>query len=251
MRIAFDHLGLKGPYEKAVRYAHEFGLHELSNYMLYNFHDNPADLFERMRLNVFLNEELEVRIWSFPMRYQPTNRPDRGFIGEKWTRFQLRSLQIVLQATHGVVSGAPEFFKRAFGDTFEQFENILLRPHHFIFNREWYEFFGGRAEFDEYQALVSKLDAIERAQLLAALSSRDPSRYSELVAAETDPRVKAVLRFYLPISKEAEREIWNVQKHLANAATDDCGMPDEDRIEDAGLHDDMDAVNIQPSDLAA
>ena len=104
LRIAFDHLGVKKPYEQAVRYAAEFGLTELSNYMLYNFHDGPADLFERMRLNVALNEELGVRIWSFPMRYQPTDRPDRGHIGEKWSRYQLRSMQIILQATHGIVS---------------------------------------------------------------------------------------------------------------------------------------------------
>ena len=90
-------------YEQAIRYAHEFGLVELSNYMLYNFQDSPADLFERMRLNVSFNEELEVRIWSFPMRYQPTDRPDRGCVGTKWTRYQLRSMQIMLQATHGVV----------------------------------------------------------------------------------------------------------------------------------------------------
>lgn len=107
LRIAFDHLGVKKPYEQAVRYAAEFGLTELSNYMLYNFHDGPADLFERMRLNVALNEELGVRIWSFPMRYQPTDRPDRGHVGANWSRYQLRSMQIILQATHGIVSGEP------------------------------------------------------------------------------------------------------------------------------------------------
>ena len=123
LRIAFDHLGLKGPYEKAVRYAHEFGLLSMSNYMLYNFHDTPADLFERMRLNVTLNEELGLRIWSFPMRYQPTNLPDRTHVGEKWTRYQLRAMQLILQATHGVVSGDPSFFKRAFGNTLEQFKD--------------------------------------------------------------------------------------------------------------------------------
>ena len=96
LRIAFDHLGFKGPYEQAIRYAHEFGLLSMSNYMLYNFHDTPADLFERMRLNVTLNEELGLRIWSFPMRYQPTWLPDRSHIGEKWTRYQLRSMQLIL-----------------------------------------------------------------------------------------------------------------------------------------------------------
>ena len=134
LRIAFDHLGVKKPYEQAVRCAHEFGLTEISNYMLYNFHDTPADLFQRMRLNVTLNEELGVRIWSFPMRYQPTDRPDRGHIGARWTRYQLRSMQIILQATHGIVSGGPTFFRRAFGDTAEDFHRILALPHDFIFN---------------------------------------------------------------------------------------------------------------------
>ena len=41
LRIAFDHLGLKTPYETAVRYAHEFGMNDLSNYMLYNFMTFP------------------------------------------------------------------------------------------------------------------------------------------------------------------------------------------------------------------
>src|SRR5437773_3680853 len=126
LRIAFDHIGLKRPYEQAIRFAHEFGLTELSNYMLYNFHDSPADLFERMRLNVALNEELGIRIWSFPMRFQPTDLPNRSHVGEKWTRYQLRSLQLILQATHGIVSGEPDFFKRAFGNTSDEFEALLL-----------------------------------------------------------------------------------------------------------------------------
>ena len=53
------------------------------------------------------NEELGIRIWSFPMRFQPTDLPDRSHVGKKWTRYQLRSMQLILQATHGVVSGAP------------------------------------------------------------------------------------------------------------------------------------------------
>src|SRR6266542_3914902 len=170
LRIAFDHLGLKGPYEQAIRYAHEFGLSELSNYMLYNFHDTPADLFERMRLNVALNEELGIRIWSFPMRYQPTNLPNRSHIGEHWSRYQLRSLQLILQATHGIVSGEPDFFKRAFGDTPAEFEALLLRPHHQIFNRDWYERQDGEDEFTEFRRHFGKLSPSDRAELLTLLS---------------------------------------------------------------------------------
>lgn len=239
LRVAFDHLGLRKPYEQAIRYAHEFGLVELSNYMLYNFHDTPADLFERMRLNVQLNEELGIRIWSFPMRYQPTDLPDRSHVGEHWTRYQLRSLQIILQATHGVVSGEPEFFKRAFGDTREEFEALLLRPHHQIFNREWYERFDGRAEFGEFQREFRKLGPSDRAELLVLLSSCDPRGFRRLAGATTDARLKRLLRFYIPIAKDAEAEIWRKQKTLAAPL-----VSDEERVEDAGLDEE---ISLSPS----
>ena len=236
LRIAFDHLGLRAPYETAIRYAHEFGLTELSNYMLYNFHDSPRDLFDRMRLNVALNEELGIRIWSFPMRYQPTNLPDRSHIGEKWCRYQLRSLQLILQATHGVVSGNPTFFKRAFGDSVEEFESILIRPHHFIFNRDWYERLDGRAEFDEYTSQVAKLSPAQKTELLMMLSSRDPRYFSRLMDEATDSQIRNVLRHYVPISKDAEEGIWHKQSTVVHPAAPD--VPDDERVEDAGLGED-------------
>jgi hypothetical protein len=249
LRIAFDHLGVKGPYEKAVRYAHEFGLNELSNYMLYNFHDTPADLFERMRLNVTLNEELGVRIWSFPMRYQPTDRPDRGHVGEKWSRYQLRSMQIVLQATHGVVSGEPTFFKRAFGDTAADYERILLMPHDFIFNRDWYERFDGRDEFGEFQADFAKLTDDERIELVALLSSCDPREFKSLPTATTSKAIKRALKHYVPISKERLQEIWALQKQKrGDIDADDFGLAEDERVEDADLESD-EAIALRPLEV--
>jgi hypothetical protein len=234
LRIAFDHLGLKEPYEKSVRYAHEFGLTDLSNYMLYNFHDSPADLFERMRLNVRLNEELGVRIWSFPMRYLPTDRPDRGHIGAQWTRYQLRSMQIILQATHGIVSGDPTFFRRAFGDTVEEFERILLMPHDFIFNRDWYEHCGGHAQLGEYRAEFDRLEAAERVELLELLSSCDRGDFVTLSAKATTTRLKRVLSFYLPVPKEELYLIWENRKELIRDTARE-GLSEDERVEDAGL----------------
>lgn len=237
LRIAFDHLGLRKPYEQAIRYSAEAGLHELSNYMLYNFRDDPADLFERMWLNVELNEELGIRIWSFPMRYQPTDLPQRSFISDKWTRYQLRSLQIVLQATHGVVSGEPDFFRRAFGASADEFERILLLPHHFIFNRDWYDRFGGRGEYDDYTSLMARLTPSLRTELLAKLSSCDPAQWKRLRDDENDPQLRRILEFYVPISKDREREIWASRKALP--AVDTSAYPPEDEfVEDAGLADD-------------
>lgn len=247
LRIAFDHLGLKEPYEQAVRFAHQNGLVELSNYMLYNFKDSPADLFERMRLNVHLNEELQIRIWSFPMRYQPTDRPDRGHVGSKWTRYQLRSMQIVLQATHGVVSGAPEFFKRAFGDTAEDFEQILLLPHDFTFNRDWYERFDDKQELQQYLEVAKALDESDRAELLALLSSVEPREIALLLKATENRRVKNVLPFYIPKPKSELFEIWKKQRErldVERAGLDT--LAEDERVEDAGLEADDTAPTPVP-----
>jgi hypothetical protein len=240
LRIAFDHLGVKKPYTQAIRYACDAGLKDLSNYMLYNFHDSPADLFERMRLNVTLNEELGVRIFSFPMRYQPTDRPDRGHVGEKWNRYYLRSMQVILQATKGIVSGSPSFFRRAFGDTYEEYEALLLRPHRYTFNREWYEAMDGQPEFEQYQASMARLSEGQRGELLALLAGNDPWEYASVATHHSDPRVRdIVLGHYLPLSREGEREIWEKARAArAAAAADVETLPDDVRVEDAGLDDD-------------
>ena len=212
LRIAFDHLGLKKPYAQAIRYSADAGITELSNYMLYNFHDSPGDLFERMRLNVELNEELGIRIFSFPMRYQPVTRKDRGHVGRKWNPYYLRSMQVILQATHGIVSGAPEFFRKAFGDTYEEFEDILLRPHHFIFNRYWYEQFDGRAEFDSFQSAKRTLSASERQELIEFLCGRDKNDYERDLSALPCGNLRNTARYFLPMSKSDEARIWEAQK---------------------------------------
>jgi hypothetical protein len=233
LRIAFDHLGVKKPYETSVRMAYNFGLTELSNYMLYNFHDSPGDLYERMALNVSMNEELGIRIWSFPMRYQPTDLPNRSHIGKHWSRYQLRSMQLILQATHGVVSGAPAFFKRAFGESVDEFAALLLRPHHYIFNREWYEHLGGQAEFNEYQSAFAKLGQTQRTELVELLSSCNPRNIKHLGSLTTDSQNKRILQHYVPLSKVREAEIWAKQKAVAHQAA--FLIPEDERVEDAGL----------------
>ena len=242
LRIAFDHLGLKKPYTQAVRFATEAGIRDLSNYMLYNFHDSPVDLFERMRLNVTLNEELGIRIFSFPMRYQPVTRPDRGHIGKRWNSYYLRSIQVILQATHGIVSGAPEFFRSAYGDTFEDFESILFRPHHYIFNRVWYEQLGGKAEFETYQTAMDSLSQDERIELLDFLCSHDRNQYKQNLGLLAGGYLRDVAWHFVPISKAEEAKIWNARKHLQIEEINDYIVPDDERVEDATLTD----YDVQP-----
>ena len=238
LRIAFDHLGLKAPYETAIRYAHEFGLNDLSNYMLYNFHDSPADLFERMYLNVRLNEELKSAFTRFPCATSQQTLPDRSHIGPKWNRYFLRSVQLVLQATHGVVSGEPEFFKAAFGATHEEFEDILSRPHHMIFNRQWYERYEGRGELDEYRAGFRRLSPSERAGIAGIRfgAQSGPIRAQLADASGQYPRRGAELT--CPLERERELEIRRIQRdRLENERSATVNLSAEEIVEDAGLED--------------
>jgi hypothetical protein len=237
LRIAFDHIGLKKPYEQAIRYSADVGLMDLSNYMLYNFHDTPEDLYERMRLNIDLNQELGVKIFSFPMRYQPTDRQDRGFEGEHWNKYYLRSFQIILQATHGIVSGAPLFFKRAFGNNSAQFKELLTMPQHFIFNRNWYENHEGKPELEEYKKDYSSLSASEKNDLLSILCQKVPKQINETVKGLSNKRLARVLKYYSPLSDELSRHIWAKQKLERSKVKLNPHeiVPDEERVEDADL----------------
>lgn len=236
LRIAFDHIGVRKPYETAIRMAHDVGLNELSNYMLYNFHDTPEDLYARMKLNIDLNVELGCRIFSFPMRYQPTDMKDRSHIGEHWNRYFLRSIQIILQATHGIVSGSPDFFHTAFGSNEAEFRALLLRPERFLFNRFWYEKFDGRAEFDEFQSQFIRLGETDRAELALMLSHKKPSEFASLVSQTTNEAVKRILPFYVPLDKAVEAQIWEKMRAKGKSALPaEPEVPDDERVEDAGL----------------
>lgn len=235
LRIAFDHIGVRKPYETAIHFAHEFGLHDLSNYMLYNFHDTPEDLYQRMRLNIDLNETLNIRIFSFPMRYQPTDMKDRSHVGENWSRYYLRSMQIILQATHGIVSGSPKFFKRAFGEDFEEFNDLLARPQHFLFNRVWYDEGPGRAEYEEYRKKFVRLSAEDRKELISLLSTATPKGFKDLPGLTTNTSVRSILQYYVPPPKEEEAKIWAEMKRLKSSMSEKIVIPEDERVEDANL----------------
>jgi len=234
LRIAFDHIGVKKPYETAVRMAHDVGLDELSNYMLFNFKDTPEDLYQRMRLNVDLNVELGTKIFSFPMRYQPTDMKDRSYVGDHWHKYWLRSMQVILQATHGIVSGSPDYFKIAFGETEEGFLDLLCLPQHFLFNRSWYEEYDGKSELSEFKKLFYKLTVDERSELINLLSNSSPQYFSGLIGSSSSAKINSILSFYVPLSDENERKIWTEMKNK-KTLKDFVEIPEDELVEDAGL----------------
>lgn len=154
LRIAFDHWGvdpqkpngrpIREIYEEAVRLAAHYGIRDLSNYLLYNTDDDtPDDLYNRLRLNVNLCEELGVNIYSFPMKYHPIDDPayfnNRNFIGKAWCRKFIRAVQAVLNSTHGKIGRGKNFFEAAFGKDLNHFHEILIMPETFIIERYKYD----------------------------------------------------------------------------------------------------------------
>ena len=255
LRIAFDHVGMRRVYERSVEMAADYGLTSLSNYMLYNFMDTPSDLYQRMSINIELNERLGVRIWSFPMRYLPVVMKDRSHVGKNWNRYFLRSFQIMLQATHGVVSGSEEFFRRAFGTNYEEFERLLAFPHAFIFQREFYENGEGRPILDEYLALHQRLSPTQRTELLELLSEtlrRHPRRaaFRSLVADRSiSALIRQLVRFHAIDTRAAK--VTDIAEVFPELAPDQL-LPEPDAlVEDAGLYEPITAPTerIPVSDL--
>jgi len=137
LRIAFDDIKLKALYIDKMRLAHKYGIKHLSNFVLFNYNDTPEDFYDRLRINIELNEELGLSIFSFPMRFIPLDAKDRRYINSpNWTARQLRGIQCILHATHGVVGPKRPFFEKAFGKDVDEFKYIIDQSEEHIFHRE-------------------------------------------------------------------------------------------------------------------
>lgn len=146
LRIAFDNFKEKDVtiYKNAMLLAAKYEFKSLSNYMLFNYMDKPSDLYNRIKTNIELNEHFQnnnqkTSIWCFPMKYSPISgdySKNRKYIGRFWTKKQLRAIQCILNATHGVVGAKRPYFEHAFGKDITSFELILQMPENFILNRK-------------------------------------------------------------------------------------------------------------------
>ena len=254
LRIAFDHIGVRKVYEKSIRMAADNQITSLSNYMLYNFMDTPKDLYQRMRLNIDLNEELGIRIWSFPMRYQPVTLKDRSHVGRKWNRYYLRSFQLMLQATRGVVSGSPTFFLRAYGENSEEFERLLKLPHAFIFHRDYFENGEGRAQKEEYESLRQRLSESQEKELGSLLanpakgSGMGPRQFLQLANDQTvDQRIRQLMLFHgLDTNEDSKTQS---RQLLSEMTANGTYLEEDEIVEDAGLFDHDEALAVKGTQL--
>lgn len=190
LRIAFDDIRLKDKYCAAVRIAHRHGIKEISNYILFNYKDKPEDLYERLRINIDLNRELGIQIFSFPMKYSPISRTDRNFIGENWNKKSLRAISAILQVTKGVVAAGSDFFYKAFGSTIEEYFELLAMPRDMIMFRSHFEDDGTTAK---WQSLYRSFSDEQKNELMQYVSHT----VSELKTLPCPEQFRDILPFYL------------------------------------------------------
>ncbi len=192
LRIAFDHYSEKETYEAAIRTAAKHGITDLSNYLLYNFEDEPDDLYYRMKINIDLCEELGVTIFSFPMKYHPIDDPDyfynREYTGVHWNHKFIRSVQAVLNATKGKIGHGKSFFEEAFGKDIHEFHKILWMPEEFIIHRFKYKENLTAEWWNKYIRLDTA--QLEKLQQIVAIN-----HFNEIFATG-DPTLDEVLKYY-------------------------------------------------------
>lgn len=219
LRIAFDDIKLKDVYCKAVRTAHRHGINQISNYILFNYKDKPEDLYERLRVNIELNEELGIQIFSFPMKYSPISETDRTYIGANWCKKSIRAISAILQVTKGVVAAGSSFFYKAFGNNLEEYHEILAMPRELIMFRSYFEENGTTAK---WQALFRQLTDEQKDRLMKLVSLN----VSELRNTPWPSDLADILEFYL--LKYSGKTEQNQEKYVQMSLMDDSDVVLED-----------------------
>jgi len=196
LRIAFDSIRYKDVYIEAVKQANKYQIKNFSNYILYNYKDTPNDFWQRLKINIDLNEDLDLSIYSFPMKYIPLMATDRSHISHpNWNWHFLRNIMRILNVIKGAVMPGAEFFYRAFGESEEEFERILYMPERVIMwrsrevtsiEREWLQKF-------------NNLSPSQKAGLLEIVNNnRTKQSLLKAVNTHTSKQMKEILEYYIP-----------------------------------------------------
>lgn len=128
IRLAFDFIAIRPAYERAVRLLIEKGFNEFTNYMLFNFNDTPRDPLRPADDRRQAQRRTRHPHHWLPDTFHPDERCEPPLRRPRvdmalFTRHSVRSF-----GHPRSFSPNPEFVKHAFGETYEQFLEILSMP---------------------------------------------------------------------------------------------------------------------------
>lgn len=215
LRIAFDDIKTFPSYNKAIRMSAAAGLKDFSNYLLYNFVDKPLDLYQRLRINVELCDELNVNIYSFPMKYHPIRKGkddaedlshNRDYIGKHWNRKYIRAIQAILNSTKGKVGKGITFFLEAFGNDETEYMELLEMPETFILYRFFFKWLDEKSSMGTdhwrqcWSHCMNTLAEDEKQLVLDIIHTN--TFYKEELEAVTSADALKLLNFYTNYRKD-------------------------------------------------
>ena len=215
LRIAFDDIKTFPSYNKAIRMSAAAGLKDFSNYLLYNFMDKPLDLYQRLRINVELCDELNVNIYSFPMKYHPIRKGkedaedlshNRDYIGKHWNRKYIRAIQAILNSTKGKVGKGMTFFLEAFGNDETEYMELLEMPETFILYRFFFKWLDEKGSMGTdhwrqcWSHCMNTLPEDEKQLVLDIIHTN--TFYKEELEAVTSEDALKLLNFYTNYRKD-------------------------------------------------
>ena len=213
LRIAFDNLSFKDVYVKSIHLAAKYGIKNLSNYLLYNEKDKPEELYERLKINVLLSEELNISIYSFPMKFHPISGEkhlNRDFLGEHWNRKYIRAIQTILNSTKGKIGKGESFFYEAFGRNTKEFNKILIMPETYILYRFFFKDMGFT---EKWWTEYNNLDKNQKGETLEIIKTND---FSNIDRYTNDTIILDFLKRHYFISREdiinPKSEIYKLKK---------------------------------------
>ena len=213
-RIAFDNIETKDTYILAIETALNNNIRYFSNYLLYNYKDKPEDLWERLNININLCEKHKndkISLFSFPMKYASITDTDRKYVGEHWCKKYLRSINVILNVSSGIVAKEKDFFERAYGRDKQEFLQILTMPDDFIRYRTFFE---SNRLTEVWKKEYIKLSSDDKLELINVLSKAK----TDVVANEV-PHSKSlnkILSFYSIKKKHVEENPTYFQRLYAN-----------------------------------
>jgi hypothetical protein len=236
MRIAFDHVRDKEAYENAVKLAYKYGFTKFSNYMLFNWKDTPKDLYDRLIINIQLNEswrdsngkDASASIYCYPMRYAPildknsdnANRSRDFFAADPernrdllndtiWNPRFVRNIEIMKSAANGAISPVPSLALRTIGRNYEEYLANLYMPGELLRNRNKYEKHvyedeperkPGTGDVEEFRSFLLELirnGGPELSNFHAAISANTLSAVQAYYNECDNEEIKKWLKFYL------------------------------------------------------
>jgi len=84
--------------------------------------------------------------------------------------------------------------------------------------------------------LYSSLSEQEKHELLDFLSLHDKKTYKKSSLSLANKKIREIVHFYIPLSNDEERKIWNAQKQRSKETSEESiEISKDELVEDAGL----------------